>query len=238
MNGELYVRTELRGGATIIADSYCSAPLKVAKPFIRGSETEIVIMSATPGLLDGDALRIRFDVGEGCKLRVTTQSYAKVFRSSASVGASQHVELNLAANTELRWLPQPTVPFAGSVARFVTDARVDPTGKLLLIDTLTAGRSAMGERFCFESYRSRTSVRVGGKLAFLDNCRLVPSEANIGGIGFFEGYDVQTVAYVYGFEFPQLLNFPEFAMSQANIGYSLRGLTDGAAVLNAVLSGR
>ncbi|MDR2530647.1 MAG: urease accessory protein UreD [Oscillospiraceae bacterium] len=227
MKGSLYVRLESRRGETFIADVSCAAPLKLAKPFRLNGMTELMIMSATPGLMDGDEFRVRVDVGEGCRVRVTSQSYTKLYRSVGLGGARQTVEFSVADGAELRWEPLPTMPFAGSVASFETIAEVAPSGRLLLADTLGCGRAAMGERFAFERYESCTSVRVAGKLVYHDVCRLIPSEHDTCGLGFFEGFDWQHSGYSYGLEPPDNMDTPErvAASSEARMGHSFVSLS-------------
>lgn len=74
----------------------------------------------------------------------------------------------------LALVPEPVSPFAG--ARYEQRQRFELASgaSLLLVDAFVAGRTARGERWAFERYRSQNEVRVGGRLALGDTLVLVP----------------------------------------------------------------
>lgn len=219
----LYLKTKNINGKTVIDDCSFTAPIKIAKPFYRDSYTEIMMMIASAGILDGDFYDIEIQAGNNCAVKFTGQSYTKIFRKE-TIGASQKVKITVGENTKFLYMPCPVIPFADSEFSSVTDISIDSTSKVIICDVLSAGRSGMGENFLFGCYKSRTAVYIENKLVFLDNVRLVPKEIDIGGIGFFENHTHQGMIYIYGYDVCEipLSETVEVAFSKAYGGYCIR----------------
>jgi urease accessory protein len=64
--------------------------------------------------------------------------------------------------------PDPVQAFAGSTYEQHQTFDLAPGASLFLLDWYTAGRVAMGERWAFNSYKSRNDVRLDGALIFQD----------------------------------------------------------------------
>lgn len=196
----LFVCAENRGGKTVAADCFFSAPLKIAKPFYYADHTELMMMTASAGMLDGDHYDIEIIVKENASLKFTGQSFTKIFRSGEKGGASQRVRITVEKGGRLLYLPQPVIPFAGSIFDSRTDIFLDSKSVFAVRDIFSCGRAAMNEYFAFGSFRSRTAVYIDGRLGFLDNIRLVPCEAELSGTGFFEGHTHSGMMYTYNAE--------------------------------------
>lgn len=91
-------------------------------------------------------------------------------------GTSQELRALVGPGALLAWLPDPVSPFAG--ARYRQDQRFDlaPGASLAVLDAVTAGRAARGERWAFERFASRNEVRAGGALVLADAVRLAAGE--------------------------------------------------------------
>jgi urease accessory protein len=219
----LFVKTICENGRTVVADCRFTYPLKIAKPFYRDDRyTEIMVMCASPGMLAGDFYDTRFELGDNTKTIISAQSYQKLYDGAAE----QTTRISVGEGASLCYLPYPTVPFAGSRFRGRTEITLTRSSRLFFGEILTCGRTGMGEQFAFSEFSSRISVRVDGKLVFLDNNRLCPSEAALNGIGFFECYSCEGLLYLFGADsitLPQT-NGIEAAVSKAREGYAVRVL--------------
>jgi urease accessory protein len=88
------------------------------------------------------------------------------------------VTATLADGAELVWLPQETILFdRARLARTVAIA-LAPTAKLLFVETIVFGRSAMGETVHEGHLTDRWRIRRAGRLIFADNFRLDGPIAN------------------------------------------------------------
>ena len=77
----LYICAENKNGRTVITDSFFSSPIKIAKPFYYPDHTEIMMMTASAGMLDGDIYEIEIIVKENASLKFTGQSFTKIFKA-------------------------------------------------------------------------------------------------------------------------------------------------------------
>ncbi|MDY3792167.1 MAG: urease accessory protein UreD [Oscillospiraceae bacterium] len=229
----LKITAEYKNGRTVITNSEFTAPLKIALPFYRKNHTEVMMMAASAGILEGDFYDIEITVKENAFLKFTGQSYTKVFKSDKT-GAAQNVRINLEQGGTLVYAPCPVIPFGGSIFDTRTEVNISPRSRLAMTDILASGRTAMNEEFAFKSFRSRTVVCIDGKPVYLDNRRLVPAETELRGIGFFEGYTHAGSAYFYGADKQALeealseYSSGEAAVSNAAAGISVRAAGNGA----------
>lgn len=206
---ELHVKTVLQKGKTLVSDCFFTSPLKIAKPFYRNNgNTELMVMCAGPGMLEGDCYSISFELGEGTQTVVSGQSYQKLFQMGQGK-AGQSLNIQVGENAAFAYLPHPVIPFAGSRFLGRTEISLKASSKLFFWEAVTCGRAGMGERFAFSEFSSRTCVTLDGQPVFLDNTRLLPEEASLRGIGFFEGRAAQGFLYLYGYdsEFDSLSEF-------------------------------
>lgn len=224
---ELRIRAEADGGRTVITDHSFSAPLKIARPFYHGGMTEIMQMSASAGLLEGDEQDIRISVGENAVLRYTGQSFTKIFRAREK-GAVQRVRLSVHAGGCLIYLPPPVIPFAGSRYQGFTEVFLEKGSRFFGWDIVSCGRAGMEERFAWTQYSTRFLVCLEGKPVCLEAQQLDPAAFDPGGIGGFEGYSHIGTAYLYGAEEVQLPAHCEAAASRALAGFCIRAAGNSA----------
>ena len=224
----LRLTAEYRNGRTVIADTEFTAPLKIASPFYRDGCTEVMMMAASAGILDGDRYDIGITVKKNAHLRFTAQSYSKIFKAE-NTGAFQRVKINVESGGSLVYMPCPVIPFGESIFDTRTEVRLDKDSEFVMTDILSCGRTAMKERFEFTHYRSRTAVYAADRLCFLDNQRLVPGEKNLSGTGFFEKRSHIGMMYVYGRQpdIPECERI-EAASTSAAEGICIRAAADSA----------
>lgn len=224
----LRLTAESRNGRTVISHSEFTAPLKIASPFYRDGCTEVMMMAASAGILEGDEYDIEITVRENASLKFTAQSYSKIFRADKT-GAKQRVWITVESGGSLIYMPCPVIPFADSIFDSRTEVRLKSDSSFVMTDILACGRAAMKERFAFGSYRSRTAVYCDDRLCFLDNQKLVPSEAELSGIGFFERHSHTGMMYIYGKE-PHITENDrlEAAVTNACKGVCIRAAGDSA----------
>jgi urease accessory protein len=120
-----------------------AGPLRQLTPRAAGNAAWIVTSSLGGGLVDGDHTALDIEIDAGATAVVTTQASTKAYRGSTS----QRVALRVGDGATALVVPDPVVPYRG--ARLVQETRVElaPTASLVLIDVLTCGRVAYGERW-------------------------------------------------------------------------------------------
>ena len=154
----------------MVQQAFATSPLKLLNP--RATDRAAWVYTATygGGLVGGDAIRLTIDVESGARAALATQSSTKIYRSmrptmQQMIGRVGHDGLLVVA-------PDPIVCFAGSSFRH--DQRYDLTrdASLVVIDWITSGRRAMGERWAFESYEGRLELRREGRTILYDSLGL------------------------------------------------------------------
>lgn len=225
----LKLTAEYRNGRTVISDCEFTAPLKVSQPFYRNGYTEVMMMTASAGLLDGDYYDIEITVRKNARLKFTGQSYTKAFKANEK-GAYQRVRITVEKGSVFFYEPYPVIPFAGSIFSSNTEIYLDSGCKYAMTDILSSGRAAMNERLEFKHLRTRTAIYIDGKMKFLDNQRLTPNSADLSGTGFFEGYSHTGFLYAYGLSGIKLCEYgdTESAVSCAAEGECIRTFSNSA----------
>jgi urease accessory protein len=89
------IDTYLRNGITHLKSAYHTTPFKVAE--IREDKNsvvlELMLMSSSPGILDGDCYDFEITIQGNCQLEFTTQSYQRIFTMEGS--ASQNMKVDV-----------------------------------------------------------------------------------------------------------------------------------------------
>ena len=158
-DGTLRLQFERRGAATVVAGCRSTLPLQVLAPLALDDPAAIVsILNPTGGLVGGDRLSIDVNLAAGTHAVLTTPSATRVYRTDADE-ATQSVKLALGPRAVVEWVPDHTIPFAGSAFRQAIDVDMDATAGLILVDAFSAGRIARGEAWRFAVLESAVSIR-------------------------------------------------------------------------------
>ena len=186
MTGEGALRFERACGArgardqktkTAIHTALASSPLHLLTPRNHGDAAWVYVANFGGGLVDGDALRLRVDVGQGARALLATQASTKVYRSPR--GCSQRVDIDVAADGFFALVPDPVTCFAGARYTQETTVRLAAGATLVYVDAVTCGRSAHGERWDFARYASRTRIEHDGRVVVLDGLLLDPEHGDL-----------------------------------------------------------
>lgn len=162
-----------------LADLHQQGALRVLRPRPPAGESFTAVLANTSGgIVGGDRLEVRAEVGAGASALITTQAAEKSYRS-AGPDARSDVSLHLADRAWLEWLPQETILFDGARLRRALCIDLARQARLIGGDVLVFGRRASGERFRTGLLNDRWEVRVDGRLAWADVLRLDTPEAQI-----------------------------------------------------------
>lgn len=197
MTCTLHITAALRAGITYLRHSYCTRPFKVAN--VREDRTALqlplVVMSASPGMLDGDVYHWKIEVEAGAHLLLQTQSYQRLF--TMQQGAHQRIDVEVAGGAALHYLPHPTVPQAAAVFEGHTHIHLQENAHLLWSEIITCGRKLNGEVFAFTRFQSTTEVRWKNKLVLWENTWLEPQRWPLPGMGQLETYTHQASLFCF-----------------------------------------
>ncbi len=196
MIAQLQITAALRNGISYLKEAYFTPPLKVANitEDKSANNLQIAIMSASPGILDGDDYQLKVVLEEGCKMQLHTQSYQRLFNMKA--GAKQLMEVHLHNNASFVYLPHPSVPHENASFKAVNKVYLGNHCSLVWGEVLTCGRKLNGEVFLFTKYHNDTEIFINQKLVIKENLLMQPSLINPNLMGQMEGFTHQA-SFIY-----------------------------------------
>jgi urease accessory protein len=167
--GRIAVRAE--APVTRLARLYQDGCAKIRLPTDHAARgLEAVLINTSGGLTGGDRMSWRVDAEPGAALTLTTQACEKVYRARDG-RAEVTVSLNAAAGARIDWLPRETILFDGAALSRTLEADLAPDARLLAVEAVVLGRTAMGETVRRGALRDRWRIRREGRLVFADDLR-------------------------------------------------------------------
>ena len=162
---------------SVVRRAYATSPLRFLTPRNHGPAAWVYASSYGGGLVGGDNLRLTISIGAGASAFVSSQASTKVYRSRDR--SSAELEATVSAGGHLVLWPDPVVCYAGSTFRQSQGFELRDDGSLILVDTMTSGRRASGERWQFVEYANRITVRQEGRVVLFDSTRLSGVEGDL-----------------------------------------------------------
>lgn len=173
-----YVR---RGRETVLSRGRSRSPWHVFPPIALDGTgcAYTLLLNPSGGLVGGDRLSIRVSVGAQAHVLFSTPSANRIYRSLSEV-ARQSVELTVGSGALVEWVPEPTIPFAGSRFQQEIHVTLGPRAAVLFWDAIAAGRIARGERWAFASLGNEIRITTASGATVLERSCLVSDEAGCG----------------------------------------------------------
>jgi urease accessory protein len=177
MNGAATLGFARRHEATVLADLYQQAPLRILMPAAADIGVALgVVVVTSGGMVGGDRLDISVRCGDGSHAMVCAQAAEKIYRS-AGPDCKVAVALVAGGSAWLEWLPQETILFDGARLHRNTTVDAAPSARVLAGEIVVFGRRARGERLTRGHLFDRWQVRCSGRLAWADALRVDDPEA-------------------------------------------------------------
>lgn len=144
-------------------------PLRVQKALYPEDPlvAHAIIVHPPGGVVGGDELRMTVHANNGAQALLATPGAAKWYRGNGRV-SRQLLDISIGGGAAVEWLPQETILFDHADVAFDTRINIESDGCYLGSEILCFGRTASGERFSEGRVRQKLSVRVGGKLLWLE----------------------------------------------------------------------
>lgn len=150
---------------------------------------QLMLMSSSPGILDGDEYDMKIVVGPNSSLQLHTQAYQRIFTMKQQ--ATQQMNVHLAPGASFCYLPHPSVPHEQSSFTSRNNFYLSPNCTFIFGEILTCGRKLNGEIFTFSKYHSLTNVYVNDRLVIKENLLMQPGQIPVHVIGQLEGFTHQ-----------------------------------------------
>jgi urease accessory protein len=157
----------------VVRTALAHSPLRLLTPRNHGHAAWVYTSSLGGGLVDGDHLSLELDVAEGASALLSSQGANRVYRSPR--GCRSELSARVGEGGLLALVPDPTMCFAGARYTQRQDVQLAPGASLVLLDVVTAGRSANGERWAFSHYVSALRVHREGRALIDERWLLDPA---------------------------------------------------------------
>ena len=186
---ELFLSTILQGEEAVLDEVQFTAPFKIMEPFREEKDyLKVMILSASPGIMEGDIQEQHIHVGRGTRLEVCSQAFEKIHRMKSGC-ARRHIRICQESDSFLYYVPQPAIPFRDSAFDNIVEVELEKeSSRFIFQDILSCGRTAYGECFDYKYYNSLVQVRREGRLIYRDNTRYDPHTLYMEETGMYEGY--------------------------------------------------
>lgn len=200
MVNKLNIIAGYKEGRSYLKDTFFTPPFRVAN--ISEDKTDpalyLMIMSSSPGILDGDSYEIDLKIEKGSCFQMQSQSYQRLF--NMKTGAKQHINIDMEEETVFSYVPHPVVPHEESVFKSKSIIQLKDNCSLVLGEIITCGRKHSGEIFKFSRFHNLVEVYHNQKMILKDNVLLQPQITDMNTIGQTENYSHQgTLMYVNTF---------------------------------------
>ncbi|AQW84109.1 urease accessory protein UreD [Campylobacter pinnipediorum subsp. pinnipediorum] len=204
---ELSLEFENINGVSDIKNMYMTPPLRVMRPFFEDDFTEVMIMSSSPGLLEGDSQKYDFNAKDNTNVKIISQSYEKIHPMNENESAKRDTKISVGKNSTLICSFLPTIMFKDS--RFLSNTKIkleDDSSKLVFAESFVAGRLGKNESFLFREFKSSIEAKIDDELIYFENSKIEPTQIAYNEIGFFEGFDHFASVCIFNFRHIENLN--------------------------------
>jgi urease accessory protein len=196
--GALSYEFERADARTILTRSSCTSPWHHFPPsYLDDSGCAYTwLVNPSGGLVGGDHVSVEAQLHDGTHVLITSPSANRVYRS-LSEPVLQEIRLSVGPEARLEWLPEVTIPFAGSRVRQSIHVDLAPGATVVLWDAMASGRVARKERWAFASVENEIRIRtpLGGSV--VERYRLVPGRLPES-VGLVGSWDYVASLFVIG----------------------------------------
>lgn len=170
--GRAFLRSKARDGLSVLSDLKTQGCLKTLFPHGARDRLTGVFLNTAGGITGGDHLQFHAGAREGSRLCLTTQAAERIYRAQPGEVGRVENRLTIEASARLDWLPQETILFDHGALDRSLQVDMAADARLLAVESLVLGRSAMGETLTATHLTDRIRIRRGGDLVFADTLRL------------------------------------------------------------------
>lgn len=192
MRSDLRLLVNSSNGKSFVKDLFVDKPFRVVSvgQYVNDPALHLMMMSVSPGILDGDDYNMNIHVSQNALLELETQSYQRIFKMDGH--ATQDMTITLDEGASFTFIPHPVVPHLRS--SFINKTRVyrHSNSTFVMSEIITCGRKLSGEYFQYELFQNLLEVfDEKGRLVLKDNVLLQPQYMPLLETGMLEGYSHQ-----------------------------------------------
>lgn len=169
--GRLSVTCDAQG-VTRLRDLRQSGSLKLVFPQTHRADAEVILVNTAGGITGGDQFDLEIDVLDGAKLTLTTQAAERAYRAQSGEVGSVTTRLSVQNGSCMHWMPQELILFDRCALRRRLDVSLAPTARLLMVEPVVFGRTAMPETLNDIFFQDRIKITQDGRPLYIDGMDL------------------------------------------------------------------
>jgi urease accessory protein len=154
--GNAFLHFARRGSITVLTRAFAASPVKVFATSHGRVASWVYAATLGGGLVGGDEIEITAQLEPESRALLTTQASTKIYRSTRR--ARQTLNATVGSRALLAVMPDPVVCFASADYAQTQRYTLSEDANLVLVDWMSSGRHATGERWAFSRYESRISI--------------------------------------------------------------------------------
>lgn len=170
--GALGFSTKQSHAKTVLDGLRQAGSSKLLFPRVSGDGLEAVILNTAGGVTGGDRFSTSVHVGQGGRVKVTTQACERIYRAQPDQVGQVRSHLRVDRGARLDWVPQETILFDGCALDRRLQIDLARDAALLMVEPMIFGRAAMGEALNDIRLRDRIEIRRDGAPIYLDAMRV------------------------------------------------------------------
>lgn len=163
-------------GRTVLAASRQEPPLKVVRAFALQDGAALAhLHNVSGGLLGGDQLALKVNVGARAQVQLTTTGATRIYRPRREAPpATQSNEFTMNEGALLEYVPDAIIPYAGARFSQTTTIHLAQGAGIFWWEILAPGREARGESFAYDTVEMKTNVIALGQRIASERVRIEP----------------------------------------------------------------
>ncbi|WP_297631983.1 urease accessory protein UreD [uncultured Clostridium sp.] len=181
---------ENRNEKTITTKRKCDGAMRISSTLYLDKEKipAYFLVQIGGGYVEGEKFHYEIEAKENTRAMLLTQSSTKIYKCENGEETTQNTYIKLEKNSVLEYINDPIILYKDAKYRQENNVYMDEDSTFIYTDGITAGWSPDGENFRYNRAKLKTNLYVNDTLMFLDNLVLEPSESNLRGVGYLEGY--------------------------------------------------
>lgn len=197
MDSRLELVTGYKEGKSFVKDLYVSLPFRVVSVGQRKNDNKLyqMVMSSSPGILDGDRYHLEISLEKGASLQLQSQSYQRLFNMEDK--ATQLLKVSMEDDTSFAYVPHPIVPHERSNFKSEAQVHIGKNSQIIISEIITCGRKHYGEVFKLKRFQNLVEIYHENKLVIKDNVLIQPDLIPVNGIGNLEQFTHQGTLIFY-----------------------------------------
>ncbi len=147
-----------------------------------------MMLNPSGGLVGGDRLRTRVEIGSDAAVVLTTASATKAYRTIGDSAAHQTI-VSLCDGAVLEYLPDHLIPHPGAAVRQSLLIEMASGSRAIVYDAIAAGRIGRAERWAFRELDSEIVIKRAGRPVYISRSRIIPRAQPLSQPGWMEEFN-------------------------------------------------